>query len=198
MAVTTSEYVTYLALAATSIGIGYSLGLVAARRHAKSKTPSKNHSTDGKLIDEYDSESDLESDDDLVYSVSDGDLGAIMPTNEPCKLVLVVRTDLNMTPGKIAAQCGHATLACFKAMQKTNPQIIKQWERLGQAKIALRASSEDELIELEAIAKSLNLCARPVIDAGRTQVAPSTRTVLGVGPAPASLINQVTGKLRLL
>jgi peptidyl-tRNA hydrolase len=33
-----------------------------------------------------------------------------------------------------------------------------------QAKIALKASSEDELLELEAIAKSLNLCARSIQD----------------------------------
>ncbi|KAF7982073.1 hypothetical protein HWV62_30372 [Athelia sp. TMB] len=34
---------------------------------------------------------------------------------------------------------------------------MRHWERTGQAKIALKAKSEDELLELEAIAKSLNL-----------------------------------------
>lgn len=34
-----------------------------------------------------------------------------------------------------------------------------------QAKIALKATSEDQLLELEAIAKSLNLCARSILDA---------------------------------
>ena len=34
-----------------------------------------------------------------------------------------------------------------------------------QAKIALKANSEDELLELEAIAKSLNLAARSILDA---------------------------------
>lgn len=33
---------------------------------------------------------------------------------------------------------------------------------------------------------------------GRTQVEEGTLTVLGIGPAPVELINQVTGKLRLL
>lgn len=32
----------------------------------------------------------------------------------------------------------------------------------SQAKIALKGKSEDQLIELEAIAKSLNLCARAI------------------------------------
>lgn len=35
---------------------------------------------------------------------------------------------------------------------------------LSQAKIALKAKSEEQLLELEAIAKSLNLCARSVQD----------------------------------
>lgn len=51
-----------------------------------------------------------------------------------------------------------------------------------QAKIALKASSEDQLLELEAVAKSINLCARSIHDAGRTQVAAGSRTVLGIGP----------------
>ncbi|KXN83558.1 putative peptidyl-tRNA hydrolase 2 [Leucoagaricus sp. SymC.cos] len=117
---------------------------------------------------------------------------------EPCKMVLVVRTDLGMTSGKIAAQCGHATLACYKALVKKNPKLVSHWERTGQAKIALKASSENQLIELEAIAKSLNLCARSIHDAGHTQVEAGTRTVLGIGPAPVQLVNEVTGKLRLL
>ncbi|EMD41717.1 hypothetical protein CERSUDRAFT_79352 [Gelatoporia subvermispora B] len=103
-----------------------------------------------------------------------------------------------MTTGKIAAQCGHATLACYKALSNTNPELLRHWERTGQAKIALKASSEDELLELEAVAKSLNLCARSILDAGRTQIAAGSRTVLGIGPGPVELINRVTGKLKLL
>jgi len=117
---------------------------------------------------------------------------------EECKLVLVVRTDLGMTSGKIAAQCSHATLACYKALAKSNPQLLRHWERTGQAKIALKCSSEDEMLTLQAMAQSLNLCARSIQDGGRTQVAAGSKTVLGIGPAPVKIINQVTGKLKLL
>ncbi|KAG9023556.1 hypothetical protein FRB95_012912 [Tulasnella sp. JGI-2019a] len=117
---------------------------------------------------------------------------------EECKLVLVVRSDLGMTKGKIAAQCGHATLACYKALEKTNPALLKHWEHIGQAKVALRCDSEDELLLLQATAQSLNLCARVIRDAGRTQIASGSQTVLGIGPGPVKLINQVTGKLKLL
>ncbi|KAI0067854.1 PTH2-domain-containing protein [Artomyces pyxidatus] len=114
------------------------------------------------------------------------------------KLILVVRTDLKMSTGKIAAQCRHATLACYKALARSNPRILKQWEQGGQAKVAVRCSSEEELLEIQAHAQRLNLGAQSIRDAGRTQITAGSRTVLGVGPGPARLINQVTGKLRLL
>ncbi|KAG1054076.1 hypothetical protein G6F43_003887 [Rhizopus delemar] len=99
------------------------------------------------------------------------------------KLTLVVRSDLGMTKGKIAAQCGHATLACYKAVKIVNPEILKAWEYSGQAKVALKCDSEDKLLELQAIALSLGLPAQTIQDAGRTQIAAGSRTVLGVGPA---------------
>ncbi|KIM48407.1 hypothetical protein M413DRAFT_440131 [Hebeloma cylindrosporum] len=112
-------------------------------------------------------------------------------------MVLVVRTDLGMSSGKIAAQCSHAALACYKTLQAKNPAMLRQWERAGQTKVALQCGSEEELLILQAQAQSLNLCARSIQDAGRTQIAAGSRTVLGIA-GPARLINQITGKLRLL
>ncbi|KAG8978140.1 hypothetical protein FRC05_011256 [Tulasnella sp. 425] len=147
---------------------------------------------------------------------ADGDLASVTPgLFEECKMVLVVRSDLGMTKGKIAAQCGHATLACYKTLQKSNPALLAHWERIGQAKVALRCDSEEELLLLQATAQSLNLCARTIRDAGRTQIAAGSTTVLGIGPGlhsfttamhldseldlgPVKLVNQVTGKLKLL
>lgn len=191
------ELTVAVALVLASLGAGYLLGARSAipvsptspeAQPAASSKPSKSPSNDGEKEDEQDFE-------DIV----DGDLSLITAGfNEPCKLVLIVRTDLGMSPGKIAAQCGHATLACYKALLKKNPKLIQHWERTGQAKIALKAASEDQILELEAIAKSMDLCARSIIDAGRTQIAAGSRTVLGIGPAPVALINEVTGNLRLL
>ncbi|KAF8740654.1 hypothetical protein AX14_007790 [Amanita brunnescens Koide BX004] len=113
------------------------------------------------------------------------------------KMVLVVRSDLGMSTGKIAAQCSHATLACYKTMQSTNLKALRQWERSGETKIALRCSDENELLTLQAQAQSRELCARSIQDAGRTQIAAGSRTVLGIA-GPARLVNKITGKLRLL
>jgi PTH2 family peptidyl-tRNA hydrolase len=58
--------------------------------------------------------------------------------------------------------------------------------------------SEDELAMLHATAISLGLVAEVIADAGRTQIASGSHTVLGIGPAPKSVIDKVTGTLKLL
>ncbi|KAK6211958.1 hypothetical protein LQW54_005485 [Pestalotiopsis sp. IQ-011] len=123
--------------------------------------------------------------------------------NEECKLVLVVRTDLGMTKGKIAAQCSHATLACYKKLAAADPnsplgRILRRWERNGQAKIAVQVKSQEELLDLKNRARAIGLTAEYIQDAGRTQIEAGSMTVLGVGPAPKSLVDQVTGGLKLL
>ena len=110
-----------------------------------------------------------------------------------------------MRIGKIAAQCSHATLACYKALARDeskkpyNPNsVLRRWESLGQAKIAVQIKSEEELLVLQAQALSLGVCAKIIHDAGRTQIASGTATVLGVGPGPRSMIDNITGGLKLL
>ncbi|VDN24589.1 unnamed protein product [Dibothriocephalus latus] len=114
------------------------------------------------------------------------------------KLVLLVRQDLGMTKGKIAAQCSHATLGCYKQAEKICPEILKRWEWNGQPKIVLKAQSLDVLLECEKAADKLNINNCLIHDAGRTQIAAGSATVLGIGPAPADLIDKVSGHLKLL
>lgn len=105
---------------------------------------------------------------------------------------------LAMTIGKIAAQCSHATLACYKYISKApDSPILKRWERGGQAKVALQVKTEEEMLLLQAQALSLGLCARVIQDAGRTQIASGSRTVLGI-LGPKSVVDSVTGHLKLL
>ncbi|KAK4056325.1 hypothetical protein OIO90_002769 [Microbotryomycetes sp. JL221] len=169
MANSSQLWATVAAASVASGLIGYFVGIGSGLPISRGGTAS----TD--TPDDSDSDSVVGDEDDLKALKAHGD--------EPCKLVLVVRTDLNMTKGKIAAQCG---------------QVVKHWERTGQAKIAVKCDSEDDLLVLQATAKSLGVCARSIQDAGRTQVAAGSTTVLGVGPAPVRVINQITGHLKLL
>lgn len=109
--------------------------------------------------------------------------------------------------GKIAAQCSHATLACYKSLsreaRKAGPKspaarLLSRWERFGQAKVALQVKTLDEMQELMGKAQSLGVTAEVIQDAGRTQIDPGSLTVLGVGPAPKSVVDRVTGHLKLL
>lgn len=109
--------------------------------------------------------------------------------------------------GKIAAQCSHATLACYKSIsreaRKAGPKsaaarILSRWERYGQAKVAVQVKTLDEMKELMGKARSLGITSEVIQDAGRTQIDPGSLTVLGVGPAPKSKVDQVTGGLKLL
>ncbi|XP_046964285.1 peptidyl-tRNA hydrolase 2, mitochondrial-like isoform X2 [Vanessa cardui] len=119
-------------------------------------------------------------------------------SNSEYKLVLVVRTDLSMGKGKIAAQCGHAAVGAYEKALKKDPDGLKLWKLTGQAKIALKTDSVDEIKQIADNAKKMGLVTSLIRDAGRTQIAPNSITVLGVGPAPKDVIDKVTGHLKLL
>ncbi|XP_004643092.1 peptidyl-tRNA hydrolase 2, mitochondrial isoform X2 [Octodon degus] len=113
------------------------------------------------------------------------------------KMVLVVRNDLKMGKGKVAAQCSHAAVSAYKQIQKRNPKVLKEWDYCGQPKVVVKAPDEETLIELMTHAKMLGLTVSLIQDAGRTQIEPGSQTVLGIGPGPTDLIDKVTGHLKL-
>ncbi|KAF0038058.1 hypothetical protein F2P81_008542 [Scophthalmus maximus] len=122
---------------------------------------------------------------------------SVMGEGGEFKMILVVRNDLKMGKGKVAAQCSHAAVSAFKQVQRRNPELLKQWEYCGQPKVVVKAPDENALIDLLAHAKEVGLPVSLIQDAGRTQIAPGSRTVLGIGPGPADLIDNVTGDLKL-
>lgn len=113
------------------------------------------------------------------------------------KLVLVVRSDLKMGKGKAAAQCSHATLKAYKQLQKKNKNILRAWEMNGQPKVVVKIEDEASMLELSSLAREVGLTVSIIQDAGRTQIAAGSRTVVGIGPGPVDLIDQVTGHLKL-
>lgn len=113
------------------------------------------------------------------------------------KQVIVVRKDLGMKPGKIAAQTAHASLEAFKKAKKKNPGKVREWEEQGMEKVVLKAESEKELLEIFMAAKKELPCTL-IKDAGRTQVKAGSTTCIGIGPAEESKIDKYTGKLKLL
>ncbi|UJR33339.1 hypothetical protein I4U23_020788 [Adineta vaga] len=113
------------------------------------------------------------------------------------KLVLVVRNDLKMAQGKVAAQCSHATLACFQKACERIPNAVDTWFFGGQAKVVCKCDSDDDLEQLRRQAKFKGLTTCLIRDAGRTRIDAGCKTVLGIGPAPTQLINEITRNLKL-
>lgn len=114
------------------------------------------------------------------------------------KMVLCVNMELKMDKGKIAAQCGHATLGAYKMALKHCPSAVTWWTRTGQAKIAVKVEKESLIYEIEKKAKQAGLVTYLVEDAGRTQIAAGSRTVLAIGPAPTKSFEGLTSDLKLL
>lgn len=111
------------------------------------------------------------------------------------KQTIVVRTDLGMGTGKLAAQVAHAAM---RAANDADDRACHDWKSSGAAKVVLEADSADQLQQLADDARRAGVPSALVTDAGRTQLQPGTVTALGVGPAAPRDIDHVTGDLSLL
>lgn len=113
------------------------------------------------------------------------------------KQVIVVRTDLGMGKGKIAAQVGHACVLGAERVRTTHPEWFTEWWS-GQEKIVVKVPGLTELQNVKKDAIELQLPWSEVTDAGHTQIAQGTTTCISIGPAPENLIDRITGDLKLL
>lgn len=116
------------------------------------------------------------------------------------KQAIVVRTDLKMNKGKIAAQVAHASLSAYLKtvehdIHKAN---AKKWIKEGMKKIVLKVADEKQLFYYFEQIKDNRLPAVLISDAGLTQIKSGTPTCFGVGPADAREIDIILGKLKLL
>ncbi|HEV2317400.1 MAG TPA: peptidyl-tRNA hydrolase Pth2 [Thermoplasmata archaeon] len=112
-------------------------------------------------------------------------------------MVVVLRGELRLTPGKAAAQVAHAAVMLVREAERRRGEWLAAWERAGQKKIVLVVSTLDELESIRRRAANRGIPTVLVEDAGFTEVPPGTKTCLGVGPAPAAEIDPITRSLPL-
>ncbi|HDN74299.1 peptidyl-tRNA hydrolase [Archaeoglobales archaeon] len=111
------------------------------------------------------------------------------------KQVIVVRTDLNLSKGKLAVQVAHAAVI---GLLKTSDKVRESWLKEGQKKIVLQVENLEKLLEINNKAKKENLPTGIVIDSGLTEIPPGTITAVVIGPELSERIDRITGNLPLL
>lgn len=123
------------------------------------------------------------------------------------KQVLVVRKDLNMRKGKMAAQAAHASMkVLLDAGNVENDRLIipltndiKDWLLGAFTKVCVSVNSEQELIDIYDHAKAAGLNCSIIKDSGLTEFNNvPTLTAVAVGPNWSCDVDEVTGHLPLL
>ena len=114
---------------------------------------------------------------------------------EQFKQVIIIRGDLKLPRGKASAQSAHASV---EAVLKSPEKLVKAWRAEGMAKIVLKVKDQKELIKYFQQAKDEGITAALITDAGKTVIAPGTKTAVALGPDQAEKIDPITGNLPLL
>ena len=113
----------------------------------------------------------------------------------PLKQVIIVRQDLKLPKGKLAAQVAHASV---EAVMKSEKEIVKEWRQKGSKKVVLKVETEKDLFRFKELAKANDLVSALITDAGKTVIAPGTRTCLAIGPDDEEKIDELTAKLGMI
>lgn len=135
------------------------------------------------------------------------------------KMMIIMRRDLKMRKGKIAAQAGHAAVeATIRALKKeerlndivtdgdelflntegTHSSPLCEWMNGGCAKICVYVDSQEELDAIAVKAEKMGIISVIITDAGATEFhGVKTKTCLALEPLPSDIADSITGALPL-
>lgn len=129
------------------------------------------------------------------------------------KQVILVRKDLKMGAGKLAAQVAHASICalldrvqdCF-IPELGGPGFFtrygvsreeKEWLEGSQTKVVLWVNDKAQLLNYHQQAVEKKLTSSLIQDEGRTELQGKNYTTVAIGPANPDLIDELTGDLKL-
>ena len=118
--------------------------------------------------------------------------------NKEYKQVIIVRKDISLSKGKLAAQVAHASLDETLKLAKYFPCEYTSWREQGMKKVVLEVANEKELIDFKRKFENAGMKTSLIIDAGRTEIPSGTKTCIAVGPYPEEKIDKISGKLKIL
>ena len=135
------------------------------------------------------------------------------------KQVIVMRRDLKMRKGKIAAQAGHACVEAtlmaivregragqiratdgwaFLEHAESDCSALTDWFDAGVAKICVYVDGEEALLDVAQQGREAGFAVSLIRDAGHTEFhGEPTFTCLAFEPLPADKIDPITGGLPL-
>ena len=123
------------------------------------------------------------------------------------KQAIIVRKDLNMRKGKLAAQVAHASMNIFlnKAVTTSSNLIVgiskdtKEWLETSYTKIVLGCNSLEDLYKIRDECIEDNIPYAIIQDLGKTEFHNiPTETCIAIGPAQEEIINAITKDFKLL
>ena len=122
--------------------------------------------------------------------------------NSDLKMVFLVRLDLKMGAGKIAAQVAHAAIGLYDDIMNGDDEYhieaLNYWNTFGAKKIVLKCDNYETMKQVAIQAKQSQLPFILISDAGHTQIPAGSVTVLGIGPDSSEKINKLTGNFKLM
>lgn len=123
--------------------------------------------------------------------------------HRPLNLYAIFRADLDMPPGKLAAQCGHAYVNAHDEALRLRPEVTAGYKGTGNGtKICMYAKNLGQLLRAYREAQAAGLPCSLIIDRGH--VFPPhfdgqpIITALGIGPAYRDEAEHITKRLTLL
>ena len=130
------------------------------------------------------------------------------------KQIIIVRKDLHMRCGKIAAQCSHASMKVILDMMSKKANIdgsevwtlslnthsdLADWLSGHFTKVVLYVDSLEEMEDIERSAQELGISTAKIIDAGKTEFHNvPTATCVALGPYDGEVLGRLTGHLKLI
>jgi PTH2 family peptidyl-tRNA hydrolase len=178
-------------------GATYKKILFALARKLKLKIKEYNEKQEEASAKKLDStqpqdENNSDEEGEEVFDFEDSDL----------KMVFLVREDLKLGAGKIAAQVAHAAVGLTEKINEKGKNYYKKaleyWSEFGAKKIVLRAKDLEELKNVHKQCKKHKIPSIMISDAGHTQVDPGTVTVVGIGVEDSSKLDKITGGFKLM
>lgn len=145
-----------------------------------------------------------------------------MTVDNKIKQVIIMRKDLHMRKGKMAAQAAHASMKVLldRITEKSRlgelfgtapipeeeqvltiqiSHVMNEWLMGKFTKICVSVDSEEELIRIYQEAHEAGLEVAMIIDSGLTEFnGEPTRTCVAIGPNYSEDIDKITGDLKLL